>query len=280
MATTWPGAQLYQSTDGGQTYQPLYTQVTPAAIGNALTVLPDFTLGNIFDEGSALSVQVISGPALVSVTEDQILNGLNLAVIGAPGRWEVIQFRNAVLTAANTYQLSGFLRGRRGSEWACGTHQIGDRFILASLKGWNRINDGDIGLPRLYRAPPFRMPLSSVAPTTFTNNAVSLMPYAPADLAGSRDGAGNLTITWGRRSRLGNSTLNLPVPLGEASEAYSIDIVQGGAVVRTLSAASPSVAYAAADQTADGITPGAAVTVRVYQLSAAVGRGYPLEGTV
>jgi hypothetical protein len=277
---TWPGAQLFRSADGGSTYEPLLTETTAATIGTALTVLPDFTQGNIFDEGSTVTVRLTSGFGLTSVTETQILNGANLAIIGQPGRWEVIQFRNAPLIAVNTFQLSGFLRGRRGSEWANGLHAAGDKFILANVSAWNRVAEGAPGLPRLYKAPPFRVALSSVAPSTFTNTAVALMPFAPVDLTGTRDGSNNLTLGWNRRTRLATGTLHMPVPLAEASEAYSIDIIVDGEVVRTLTSSTPSVVYSAANQTTDGITPGDAVTARVYMLSAAVGRGYPLEGTV
>jgi len=277
---TWPGAQLFRSTDGGSTYEAVLTQTTAATMGTALTALPDFADGNIFDEGSTVSIKMTSGAALASVAQDQVLNGANLAVIGKPGRWEVIQFKTAVLTAPGTYQLSGFLRGRRGSEWATGMHQIGDSFILANVNAWRRVSDGDVGLPRLYKAPAFRIALSAVNATTFTNTAVALMPYAPADAVGVRDGDNNLVLSWNRRSRIGSSTLNLPAQLGEASEAYSIDIIKAGAVVRTLTSSAPSVSYSALDQAADGITPGSPVTARIHQLSATVGRGYPLEATV
>jgi hypothetical protein len=201
-------------------------------------------------------------------------------VVGAPGRWEVVQFKNAVLIAPNTYQVSGILRGRRGTEWATGTHQIGDKFILASVSTWSRIDAGEMGLPRLYKAPPFRVSLSDTSAMTFTDTAVGLKPFAPADLAGVRDVSGNRTLTWNRRTRRQADTLHLPRPLGEAAESYSIDIIKAGAIVRTLTSSTASVVYSAADQAADGITPGGPVTANVYMISQTVGKGYPLQGTV
>jgi hypothetical protein len=279
--TNWTGAQLFKSADGGSTYEPVHIIGDPATIGTAQSALPDFAAGNIVDEGSSVTVVMSPGRTLTSVSDTQLFNGANLAVIGAPDRWEVVQFRAATLISANTYQLSGFLRGRRGTEWATGTHQAGDKFIVASLTGWNRVVTGaDVGLERKYKAPAFRMPLSSAPATTFTNGAVGLKPFAPVDLTGERDGAGNLMLKWNRRTRMATGTLHMPAPLGEAVEAYSIDIMSGETVLRTLTSSTPSVVYSAADQTADGITPGAAVTASVYQLSQAVGRGYPLKGTV
>lgn len=278
---TWTGAQLFRSADGGATYDPVHITSDAAKIGAAQSVLPNFTAGNIIDEGSSVTVVMKSGSALTSVTDTQLFNGANLAIIGKPGRWEVIQFRGATLIAANTYQLSGLLRGRRGTEWATGTHQVGDVFILAGLTGWNRVVLGaDVGLQRQYKAPAFRMPLSSAPAETFTNTGIGLKPFAPVNLVGDRDASNNLTLKWNRRSRLASGPLHAPVPLGEASESYSIDIMIGATVKRTLTSSTPSVIYSAANQTADGIALGAAVTARVHQISQVVGRGYPLEGTV
>jgi hypothetical protein len=210
-----------------------------------------------------------------------LFNGANLAVIGAPDRWEVIQFKTATLISANTYQLSGFLRGRRGTEWATGTHQMGDKFILAGLTGWNRVVTGaDVGLERRYKAPAFRMPLSSTPATTFTNTGIGLKPFAPDDLTGARDADGNLTAKWNRRTRLQADTLHMARPLGEASESYTIDILSGETVLRTVTSSAPSMVYSVADQAADGAALWAPVTLRVRMISAVVGPGYPLEGTV
>lgn len=51
-------------------------------------------------------------------------------------------------------------------------------------------------------------------------------------------------------------------------------------VVRTLTSSTTSVIYTAADQTTDFGAPVPEVTVRVYQLSAIVGRGTPAEATI
>ncbi len=70
------------------------------------------------------------------------------------------------------------------------------------------------------------------------------------------------------------------MPLNEESERYELDILNGPSVVRTIAATSPTVAYTAAEQTADFGSPQAAVAVKVYQISAAVGRGRPVTATL
>jgi hypothetical protein len=99
---------------------------------------------------------------------------------------------------------------------------------------------------------------------------------------GSRNGAGDLTITWIRRTRYSGEWRDLvDAPLNEASEAYELDVLGGGGqLVRTLGSTSPSVVYAAADQTTDFGAPQSAVAVAVYQMSAAVGRGFARRATV
>ena len=88
-----------------------------------------------------------------------------------------------------------------------------------------------------------------------------------------------------RRTRLstrftGGAGIN--TPLGEDSEAYEVDVYDDDTyttVVRTITGLSaPTATYTSAQQTTDFGSPQAEVFVRVYQISAAVGRGHYLEG--
>jgi hypothetical protein len=80
------------------------------------------------------------------------------------------------------------------------------------------------------------------------------------------------TITCIRRTRYSGEWRDLvDVPLHEASELYEVDVLDGaGQAVRT----GPSVTYGAADQITDLGALQGAVDVAVYQMSAAVGRGF------
>jgi hypothetical protein len=70
------------------------------------------------------------------------------------------------------------------------------------------------------------------------------------------------------------------VPLAETSEAYEVEILNGEEVVRTLAATTPSALYTAAQQTSDFGSTQPSITVRVFQLSEAVGRGFPAEASL
>ena len=70
----------------------------------------------------------------------------------------------------------------------------------------------------------------------------------------------------------------LEVPLGEELESYELEILDGAAVKRVLSTTTTSVVYSAAQQAADWGGPlgsGDTLDVRIFQLSALVGRGAP-----
>ena len=101
-------------------------------------------------------------------------------------------------------------------------------------------------------------------------------------IQGSRNGGGDLNISWIRRTRYSGEWRDLvDVPLNEASEVYEVDILDGaGQVVRTLSSTSASITYTAADQTTDFGAPQSTLDIAVYQVSAAVGRGFAGRATV
>ncbi len=107
-----------------------------------------------------------------------------------------------------------------------------------------------------------------------------LKPLSPAHVRGSRT-AGDLNLTWVRRTRIGGDTWDgIDVPLGETEERYEIDILDGSTVKRTLTATSPGAVYTAAQQSADFGSPQSSVSLRIFQLSATRGRGTPRDAVL
>jgi hypothetical protein len=275
-ADNWGGAVLFQSIDDGVTYQAIANFSARATMGYTLDALGDYAGGNTVDELNTIRVSLNVG-ALSSVTYAAMLEGAQAALIGD----EVLYFRDAVLGSDGIYRLRGFLRGRRGTEAQIGAHHIGDRFVLLTPLTLKRIAQvtADIGKTRLYKVVTVGASLADSPAHSFTNDGAALKPYAPVHIGGGRDADGNLTITWTRRTRIsGEWRDNIDVPLGEESEAYDVEIVDATftTVKRTFSALnSPTVTYSAANQVHDGYADGDPVFVRVYQISAIVGRGYP-----
>lgn len=73
------------------------------------------------------------------------------------------------------------------------------------------------------------------------------------------------------------------MPLAEELEAYEVEILEGATVRRLLSTATTSAVYTAAAQITDWgalLGPGDTLTIRIYQLSALVGRGAPKSITL
>jgi hypothetical protein len=106
------------------------------------------------------------------------------------------------------------------------------------------------------------------------------MPYAPVHIRGERSG-GNIALSWVRRTRYNGDSWETPtIPLNEETESYEVDILNGSTVVRTLTSATPSVTYTSAQEVADFGGTQTSLSLRVYQMSATIGRGRPAEETI
>jgi hypothetical protein len=107
-----------------------------------------------------------------------------------------------------------------------------------------------------------------------TPGAAALRPLAPVQLRAARGNDG-VMLSFVRRTRVdGDSWEALDVPLGEAQERYEIDILDGASVKRTLSSDVSPVLYPNAAELADFGTPQSELSIRVFQMSAVVGRGH------
>jgi hypothetical protein len=133
-----------------------------------------------------------------------------------------------------------------------------------------------------WRYGPKPLPQTDIAYTAVTHayGALGLRPLSPAHVRGVRTG-GDLALSWIRRTRIaGDAWEQVEVPLGEESEAYAVDVMDGATVKRTIESTVPGATYTAAQQTVDFGAPQAAVTVRVHQLSQTYGRGAATEAVV
>lgn len=279
---SWAGTIIYRSADGGVTFQQIAAITHEATQGVVTEALPEGT-PYTWDEDNELIVTLGTGQ-LSSAMEDAVLAGTaNAAAYGEDGRWEIVQWVNAEQIAPQFYKLTKLLRGRRGTEQFMGLHDDGDKFCLLWV---NRIpmSLSDRGAERIYKAVSINKAYSSGIDQTFVGRAVALKPFSPVDIAGARDISDDLTITWTRRGRLGQELPDgADIPLSEESEAYEIDILDdstGGTVLRTLNATTTTVVYSAAQQVTDFGSAQPSVTVRIYQMSASVGRGTPGEATI
>ncbi len=283
LMTPWPGGVAVYSSPDTAGYALRAVATAPAVIGATLDPLPEGPEGRL-DWGSRVRVKV-DGGALASVTRAQLLAGRNAAAVkNADGEWEALQFETAALVAANTYELSGLLRGQAGTERAMRPSlAAGAPFVL--LDGAPEtipLALGDIRLPLNWRVGPASRDLGdeSYVSRAHTFQGLGLKPLSPVHVRGVRAG-GDLTISWVRRTRIGGDGWEAPdVPLSEESERYEVDIMDGLAVRRTLASAASFALYTAAEQTADFGAPQGAVSARVHQMSGSYGRGSPRASEV
>ena len=279
----WPGAIAFYRSPEASNFLLKAMAVAPAVTGVTLDPLPT-TFTSRLDRASKIHVALDQG-ALASATELALLAGANLAAIqNADGEWEVLQFQSAVLTAPATYQLSLFLRGQAGTEAAMRAPlAAGARFVLLdAAPTLVDMSQDEIGLDYIWRCGPANRDIghASYLETTHAFEGVGLRPLSPAHVRGLRS-AGDLAISWVRRTRIGGDNWDAAeVPLGEETERYEVDILDGATVKRTLAATAPSLTYTAAQQTADFGAPQSAIDVRVFQLSAVFGRGTPRPATL
>lgn len=282
-AKVYYGANIFRSDDDGVSFTLIKANMPLGVIGDTMGTLGEGT-PYTWDEKNSVDVKIFSGTfggSLESRQEMAVLNGANLCVIGE----EMVQFKNAILIAEDTYRLSGLLRGRFGTENHIVGHVPGERFVLinSSVIDYVEASTTDWFMPRLYRYGPSGNDVTddTYQQKTFTFNAVAAMPLSPCHLEGKRDKAGNVTITWVRRTRGdGGMKSYLDVPLNEAEEKYECCIVKDGQEIRTFTTGSPTATYTAADQTIDFGAVQPSITVRVYQISATRGRGIPREEIV
>ncbi|PUA17255.1 phage tail protein [Glaciimonas sp. PCH181] len=277
----WPGGILMRSDDDGQVWNQIQGFSRPGSLMGYVFNSLSAHSGLSIDKASVLSVTV--NQPLSSVTELQMLNGANHFACGMDGRWEIIAAQNCVLQADGSYILTDLLRGRFGSEWATGLHAANDHLVLLNTANLQFIasNLNVIGMARSYRGITTGKTLDSDSDRTMTYQGVNLKCLSPVYLNGNRHPTTrDWTLTWIRRTRKGGELRDLvDAPLSEVSEAYSIDVFTDGTyltVKRTLAATAPTVVYSSANQVADFGSNQVTLYVKIYQLSATTGRGYPL----
>lgn len=275
---TWRRADVFRSIDG-TVWEPAGAILDAAAWGSVLGAVGTPASYWTWDDATVLTVQMQSGADRIEPATDlEVLNGANLAALLAEdGRVELIQFVNAAPLGDGRFTLGRLLRGRRGTEDA-GAFATGATFLLldATLRGASPL--AALNIVERFRFVGLFQTVQTATEYRRLMIGRGEQPYAPAHIAGTRDGSNNLTVTWVRRTRIGGELVDLTgnVPLGEESEEYEVDIRDAAdtTTLRTFTGlTSPTVTYTAAQQTTDGLTPGDPVRVRVYQISAVVGRG-------
>lgn len=281
----WPGGTLMQSGDQGSTWQVAqgFAGVTPSPVGVMVSDSGPVRFDSI--NSRKVSLWLTCG-SLISVNEIQLLAGANHFAYGAHGRWEIIAAKTCVDNGDGTWYLTDIISGRFGTEWAASLHASNDAVILLdqTLARFVGQSSNSIGLPRLYRAITKGATLDSANNIEFTYSGKNLECLSPVYVSGGRNTSNDWAISWVRRTRIGGEWADrIDVPLNEASESYVVEVYgEAGytTLKRTISATSATVTYTSAQQTTDFGAAQSTLYVKVYQVSAAVGYGFPATVTL
>lgn len=282
-AIPWGGVTVMDSATGVDFAVDTVLPI-PATLGETVGAFARGPL-DVWDLANVLTVQLYSGE-LASLTADAILAGrVNALAIQTGDDWEIVQFVTATLIGDRLYEIRQLLRGRLGTEPAMVASLAGGAAVVVLDGAVDQldVSIAERGVARTYRWGPSRLPStdSSWQQDSFTPRAMGLTPWAPTLVTGARAAGGDLTIRWVRRTRVGGVWADgADAPLNEESERYEVDVMDGANAVRTITATTPAALYTGAEQTADFGSPQSAVVVRVYQISATVGRGRTVAATI
>ncbi len=270
-SANWPGAVVLRGLTGSDT-SIAFSHNGAAITGTTLAALPEGIYGNVIDEVSTVEINLDADAQLSNITEEQLLAGANAAMIGD----EMVQFTNVTVLSPGRVRISRLLRGRMGTEWAQSSHSASERFVLINDALYaHALTNGDIG-----RTIRWLCVTSGLTELEATERSAlylgrALMPYAPVHLRAEKNAAAGIEISWIRRSRIEGDLRDLvDVALNESSERYALEIWQGVTLLRTVELTTPYFTYTQAMQLADTGAAITSFTLKLWQISALVGRGY------
>jgi len=224
---------------------------------------------------------------IASVTYGELLDGANPALVGN----EIIQYMNVTPNDDGSYTLSGLLRGRKGTDWACATHVAGETFIALDTSVSKQVLPlSDNNATDYYKLQATGATLDASTAVKFTFLGWDQKPPSPVYFRSTMPGS-DLLVSWIRRTRASGvspGTSNA-APLFEETEAYDAylltapyDQVASGyatpaSFVRSfMGLSSPGLTYTAAMMATDSFNPlTQPLYVVVFQNSVTIGHGWP-----
>lgn len=256
---------IYSSVDEGVSYDELGPVTSEATIGITSDALggPPAYFG-LKDEVNSVNVGLWGGKTLESVTWEEVLDGKNWAQVGD----EIIGFETVVLESDGTYTLSDLYRGRLGTEQVAGDHVTAEDFVLLDKNlTFFPVQAANLNKEALIIAVPPGGDPDDFTGITHTYELLTARPYAPIDVEATTDEADDITVSFVRRTCLSWDMIRNPrdhAPTMEPELQFRILVADtsGGdphreiIVTGEIAGEGSSGTYTAAQQTADGYTPG------------------------
>lgn len=258
-----------EATANGTVWASIADGPTEATVGDVVgTLAAGSTTGldDTLDTTTVLTVTLLhDGLSLVSATDAELDGWRNFAFVGKDGLGEYLQFKTATFISGTTWQLTNLRRGRKGTDFAIGTHASGEEFVL--------LDDGAGIFRVIYSSPDEWGDTLQVRGVTlhqdeadadilsFTNTGEGKRPYSPVNVEGTWDGSYNLTATFDARSRLNAGGLGI-------DDNFEFDVeITNATPVRAFTITTETFDYLAADAVSDGLIAGQVVEGRIRQTS-------------
>lgn len=257
-----PAALLVR--DNEDAYAPIGRSAPAAVLGETLTALASGP-ATLFDAEASVQVRLFDESASLSPASDAaLLGGANACMIGD----ELLQFGEAVAVAPGVYLLRRLLRGRRGSEAARESHDVGETFVLLEEArlfplAADQVRAGsDITVAA--------QGIGDATPVLRTRSVAgrAALPLSPARLTVEGDDASGYVIRWVRRSRAGWLWRDgIDAPLGEEREAYAAELIAGDTPLLARSLSEALWVLSPADVSAARVAAlGTPLIIRIRQL--------------
>jgi len=292
---SWQGATVYESRDGGSNWTQVATLNTQCGMGTLTSSLASGTPGDgigsvTYDTTNSFTVAVDNlGPDgfIVTTTNAKVEAGENWMLVQDGTNWEILGARDVTDNGDGSYTFSHLLRGLRGTyDSAATTKAAGAKVTFLYLARQYEalklvpvnLSASSLPLTVQIKVVGTGQALIDVAAETVTINCWNARPMPGRMFTTEYD----LTTSdrvfgfdhWTRLQAVPGSFA--PYPMDESFEGYKVNFYDptGATLLRTKTISAQNTGstmirgareftYTAAEQTADGYTPGPTETFKV-----------------
>ena len=221
-----------------------------AVLGRTVNVLGTAS-AELIDMANFVDVRLTAGDqVLVNADDDSLAMGAYAMLIGG----ELIQFGREVQLVPGRFRLSRLLRGRRGTDWAMGSHAIGERVVVV-----DRATLVEVALDRGALGATVSAVAHGLADNPLTPPSASLAaqgeglkPLAPAHVALVLGSGGTGIVSWQPRSVAGLAWVDGTGDPDLAGRRFAVVVTRGSASWAGEAVAATSITIDAAGMIALG----------------------------
>lgn len=287
----WDGGSLLIDTSSGGVFEAFGVEQDNETTGSAWYILRQsqariahgFTLTPlpraipaVWDYASKIRILLMdTSITLSSIDQGDAMGApINTAMIGD----EIVQFCNAVDLGNGIWELSVFMRGMRGTDYAIEGHASGERFVRLQNAATSRVTHAVEQLYQThdYKSVSFGDSSDNSDSFVFANTGNSLRPFTASITLAVKRSDGTFDFAWMPRVRLNGQLTNaLETVLDQDIESYEIDVLSAGAVIKTYAVGDlRSWSYTQTMQNTDFGAAQDKITCNLYQMGNIIGRGF------